>query len=65
MRCLVAASGVAAVEPLINAVGDGPAFTILACLCLCLCPLLAMEWRYGAKWRIARNKRLKMGKSAV
>jgi hypothetical protein len=58
MRCLVGAAGVAAVQPIIDALTAQWAFLLLAGITLLMVPLLAVEMRWGAKWRHERTERL-------
>ncbi|KAE8309789.1 major facilitator superfamily domain-containing protein [Aspergillus transmontanensis] len=58
MRCLIGAAGVAAVQPIIDALGSTYTFVLLAGITLVLCPLLWVEKKYGAGWRLARHQRL-------
>lgn len=59
-RCSVGAAGVALIEPLLSAVGDGPAFSILAGVAVALSPLLLVEWIFGMRWRMQRVERLRV-----
>ncbi|KAJ5100341.1 hypothetical protein N7456_006393 [Penicillium angulare] len=59
MRCLIGAGGVALVTPIINAVGSLWTFVLLAGVTLAMVPLLMVEMRWGAGWRMKRNERLK------
>lgn len=59
MRCLIGAAGVAAVQPLIDALTPPWAFLLLAGITLALVPLLMVEMKWGAGWRIERGERLK------
>ena len=58
MRCLIGAAGVAAVQPIIDALGPVYTFILLAGITLALFPLLWVETKYGAGWRLARHRRL-------
>lgn len=58
MRCSIGAAGVAIIQPLINGIGAGPAFLLLAGITALLSPLLVAEWFYGAGWREERRIRL-------
>ena len=53
-RCLLAAAGTSAVEPLIKAVGTGWAFSILALICIAATPLAWAEFKFGHGWRERR-----------
>jgi hypothetical protein len=59
MRCLVGAAGVAAIQPMIDALTAQWAFLLLAGITLLMFPLLAVEMRWGAGWRQERTERLK------
>ncbi|KAJ5536761.1 hypothetical protein N7513_009947 [Penicillium frequentans] len=59
MRCLVGAGGVALVTPIIDAIGSLFCFVLLAGVTLAMVPLLMVEMRWGAGWRMKRNERLK------
>jgi MFS family permease len=58
MRCSVGAAGVAGIQPIIDSIGAGPAFLLLAGITVLLSPLLLAEWFYGAGWREERRLRL-------
>ncbi|KAI9876711.1 MAG: hypothetical protein M1830_005891 [Pleopsidium flavum] len=58
-RCSVGAAGVAVIKPLRSAVGNGPAFSILAGVAVALSPLLVVEWVFGMRWRVSRMERLR------
>jgi hypothetical protein len=58
MRCLVGAAGVAAIQPIIDALTAQWAFLLLAGITLLMVPLLAVEMRWGAGWRHERTERL-------
>ena len=59
-RCLCGAAGTGFIEPLIAALGEGWAFTLLACLTLAFAPLLLLEWSRGMRWREERRQRLQL-----
>jgi hypothetical protein len=59
MRCLVGAAGVAAIQPMIDALTAQWAFLLLAGITLLMVPLLAVEMRWGAGWRHERTERLR------
>lgn len=59
MRCLIGAAGVAAVQPIIDAITAEWCFVLLAGITLILVPLLGVEMRWGPGWRLERNERLK------
>ncbi|KAE8376120.1 major facilitator superfamily domain-containing protein [Aspergillus bertholletiae] len=58
MRCLIGAAGVAAAQPMIDALGPVYTFVLLAGITLVLFPLLWVETKYGPGWRLARHRRL-------
>lgn len=59
MRCEVGAAGVAAIQPIIDAISAKYAFLLLAGITLLMVPLLSIELRWGAGWRLERAERLK------
>ena len=58
VRCLIGAGGVAIVQPMIDAIGVGPTFVILAGITAVVSLLLILEWHKGEGWRRARKERL-------
>lgn len=56
-RCLVAAGGVAAVQPLIEATNPGWAFTIIGLLCWSMILLLYAIRCKGWQWRKSQTRR--------
>lgn len=58
MRCLIGAAGVAVVQPIIEALTAEYTFVLLAGITVAMTPLLWVEQRFGAAWRLARNERL-------
>ena len=56
-RCLIAAAGTATIQPLIQAIGVGWAFTVCASIALASCPFALAELAYGDKWRTRRLMR--------
>ncbi|KAJ5240920.1 uncharacterized protein N7469_002511, partial [Penicillium citrinum] len=65
MRCLIGAAGVAAVQPIIDAITAQYAFILLAGITACMVPLLAVEMRWGPGWRLERTERLKRKQQTV
>lgn len=65
MRCLIGAAGVAAVQPIIDAITAQYAFILLAGITICMVPLLAIEMRWGVGWRLERSERLKRKEQVV
>ncbi|KAJ6164428.1 hypothetical protein N7470_003100 [Penicillium chermesinum] len=59
MRCLIGAAGVAAVQPIIDALTAEWCFVLLAGITLVMVPLLAVEMRWGPGWRAERSERFK------
>lgn len=59
IRCLVGAAGVAAVQPLIDALTPEWTFLLLAGVTLGMVPLLIVEMKCGSGWRL---ERLEQGK---
>jgi MFS family permease len=58
IRCLIGAAGIAAINPMTEAIGKGWSFTFFALLFLAAVPLLLLEIRQGPKWREARRVRI-------
>lgn len=50
-RCLFAAAGTSSVMPMVNALGVGLAFTVCVVAQLVALLGLAVQWRFGARWR--------------
>lgn len=65
MRCLIGAAGVAVVQPIIDAITAQYAFILLAGVTLHMVPLLLIEMRWGAGWRLERTERLKRKQQTV
>ncbi|KAJ5099359.1 hypothetical protein N7532_006360 [Penicillium argentinense] len=65
IRCLIGAAGVAVVQPIIDAITAEYTFLLLAGITLHMVPLILIEMRWGAGWRLERNKRLKRKEQAV
>ena len=59
MRCEIGAAGVAAVQPIIDTITAEYTFLLLAGITLVMVPLLMVEMRWGAGWRMERTERLK------
>ncbi|KAI0459370.1 major facilitator superfamily domain-containing protein [Xylaria acuta] len=55
-RCLLAAGGTSIVTPIIGAVGTGWTFTIAIAVQLVALVGVALQWRFGGKWRVAAEK---------
>ncbi|GAA5895632.1 MFS transporter [Sporobolomyces salmoneus] len=64
-RCLAGAGILAFIDPLINRMGVGWAFTFLTLLNACFLPLVWLEVKYGMKWRIERRERTKAKKARL
>ncbi|KAK0735259.1 major facilitator superfamily domain-containing protein [Lasiosphaeria miniovina] len=58
IRCSIGALGVAVVQLIIDALGTGLAFLVLAAISAAMSPLLWLQWTHGEEWRKARMKRL-------
>lgn len=65
MRCLIGAAGVAAVQPIIDALTPVWTFVLLAGITIAASPLVWIEMRYGASWRLARQERLHRQSNAL
>jgi hypothetical protein len=65
MRCLIGAAGVAASQPIIDAITAQFAFLLLAGITLAMVPLLSIEMRWGAGWRLERTERLKRKEQSI
>ncbi|GAA5932417.1 hypothetical protein JCM10213_005313 [Rhodosporidiobolus nylandii] len=57
-RCLCGAAGTGFIDPLLNRLGAGWAFTMLSLLNCCFVPLIVLEWKYGMRIRLQRAERL-------
>ncbi|KAI1487335.1 major facilitator superfamily transporter [Biscogniauxia mediterranea] len=57
IRCALAAGGLAALQPIIDAIGAGWCFTIFGLLTAACGPLLFLEMRLGHRWRKSRSLR--------
>ena len=58
MRCTLGALGVGVVEKLQETYKERVLFSSLAGFTLICTSLLAVEWVYGQRWRMARTARL-------
>lgn len=58
MRCSLGAAGVAVAQPIIDALTAQWTFVLLAGITVLMVPLLSIEMKYGASWRLARAERL-------
>ncbi|KAF5560556.1 multidrug transporter [Fusarium napiforme] len=59
-RCLFAAGGTSFVMPMINSIGVGLAFTVCVAVQGVAVVSLAVQWKFGARWRrAAEDERLK------
>ncbi|OQE40297.1 hypothetical protein PENCOP_c006G01105 [Penicillium coprophilum] len=58
MRCLIGAAGVAAVQPIIDALTADFAFLMLAGITIAMVPLLMVEMKWGYGWRLERQERI-------
>ncbi|GAA5994443.1 hypothetical protein JCM5350_007036 [Sporobolomyces pararoseus] len=64
-RCLAGAGILAFIDPLINKLGVGWAFTFLSLLNACFLPLIWLEVKYGMQWRSERAGRLRLKKEQL
>ena len=64
IRCVLSASGLAALQEIIDRVGIGWCFTIFATIAATTGPLLLMERQWGPVWRAKRQKGLATGDEA-
>jgi len=53
-RCLISAGGVAVIVPMINAMGEGWAFSIIAFIYVAMLPVLWVIMKWGPGWRIEK-----------
>ena len=53
-RCLISAGGVAVIVPMINAMGEGWAFSVIAFINVALLPVLWVIMKWGPGWRMAK-----------
>lgn len=60
IRCSLGAGGVAVIDMMIRALGIANTFYVLAGVTSACAPLLLVEWRWGAKWRLQRVERLRL-----
>ncbi|KAL2128358.1 hypothetical protein VTI74DRAFT_9286 [Chaetomium olivicolor] len=56
-RCLFAAGGTGFIIPMVNAIGVGLAFTVCVAAQLVALLGLAVQWRFGARWRREAERR--------
>ncbi|KAH7010190.1 major facilitator superfamily domain-containing protein [Ilyonectria destructans] len=56
-RCLLGAVGVSVIQPLIDAVKIRNAFLILTAVVTLFSPLVWVQWKYGRKWRLERERK--------
>lgn len=57
-RCLMAAGASAVIEPMIDVMSIGWAYTFVALVMVVLSPTLLIVMRYGPRWREERRHRL-------
>ncbi|KAJ5512808.1 Major facilitator superfamily domain general substrate transporter [Penicillium fimorum] len=65
MRCLIGAAGVAAVQPIIDALTAEFAFLMLAGVTTAMVPLLMVEMKWGYGWRLERQERIQKKENSV
>lgn len=58
VRCLLGAVGTSTIEPMIQKLGIGWSFTLLAGFCILALPLVVAHYRYGHSWREKRSLKL-------
>ncbi|KAK8090612.1 hypothetical protein PG994_000117 [Apiospora phragmitis] len=56
-RCLVGAAATAAINPMIDGIGDGWAFFILGALSFAGAPMLLLIMKHGVRWRKEKQKK--------
>jgi hypothetical protein len=59
VRGTLAAVGVSVLQILLDRLGVGWTFSVLAALCATAAPVLWMEWRWGMAWRTGREAKAK------
>jgi len=57
MRCSLGAVGVGIIEKIIEAINEGPAFSILAGVSFLSSGMLFMQWKYGERWIAERAEK--------
>ncbi|KAJ5836330.1 Major facilitator superfamily domain general substrate transporter [Penicillium robsamsonii] len=65
MRCLIGAAGVAAIQPIIDALTAEFAFLMLAGVTIAMVPLLMVEMKWGYGWRLERQERIEKKENSV
>ncbi|KAJ5794787.1 hypothetical protein N7457_001386 [Penicillium paradoxum] len=65
MRCLIGAGGVAAVQPIVDAITARFAFVLLAGITIAMVPLLMTEMKWGYTWRLERQERFQKKENSV
>jgi sugar phosphate permease len=58
VRCLTGAAATALIVPMLNAMGNGWTFTLIACFLMATSPIMMALWVWGPKWR--EEKRVRM-----
>lgn len=58
MRCALGAAGVAGVQFIIDGIGAGVTFLMLAGVTTVMSPLMVLQWIYGESWRAERMLRM-------
>ena len=59
MRNIFSFAGTLLAEPLINAIGNGAMFTIIAGIALASCLVIVAMKRYGERWRVEMDKKMR------
>lgn len=62
VRCLMGAGGTAIINIMIENMGNGWCFTLIALICVVTMPLLFVELKWGPKWREERAVRMELKK---
>ena len=57
-RCLLGAAGVSAIQPMIESVKIMKAFFVVTGIVALFTPLIWVQWKWGERWRFAREERL-------
>ncbi|KAK4465085.1 major facilitator superfamily domain-containing protein [Cladorrhinum samala] len=65
MRCALGAVGVAGVQFVIDRIGAGVTFLMLAGVAAAMSPLMVLQWIYGESWRAERMLRMQRNEGQV
>lgn len=55
VRCSIGAGATAGIIPLLDYMGRGPSYTILAAICISVTPLSMVVYKYGLHWRHSKD----------